>query len=624
MYMRIDSTLGRWVSALSVATCIAIVATNSMALALPSTQTIALTGTDGVYGPNQGPGVFFGDGTLDGQPAINNSGSVLLRGNNNAVGTPAGLWLNTSGINNNIALGGQAMPGGGTYAASNGGSISAGIMNNMQLNHAGHTAFRLGSGYGLFSDTGSGMGRTMLTLDQAPGTGGATFSSVGSSPGHMFNANGNSAFIGNLTNGTGSPAVTFTSPNGNSTGLWIGTSSLSVPNPNLTLALRQNQPLGPDNSGGSNLPGLLSPSDPNYDASGNTRIGALQTATPSWNGNNRFALVSQLQGTNVITSTSTVGYNRDIVATNRSGAFGIIARSNGEAVDASGNSTSNTLWRTFGTSMIGINNMDHVAFSATLKTAGTAASLGTGLFTDQGTGTLRKYAFQGEPMPSVQTMGGGSAGFSGTNWGSGFGTSLLTGNDSLVMSVSGLNGGDVTGVGQNDSAILSLGADGQLRKLARTFEAVSVLTTLMPGEFARMTAFQSGLAANSMGQVAFTSTLGSSLGSSGSVSGLIGNNLGLFATFPDGTLSLIAQRGELFFAPGMAMPLTVSAINGITTSGGQDGRSMSLNDNGDLAYSLQFSDGSSGVFVTRVPEPGTAALTFVAGIAALIRRRRAV
>jgi hypothetical protein len=584
----------------------------------PTTNPLALTGTDGVYGPGQGAGVSFG--TLDGQPCINASGQVAFRGNNTQTGTPQGMWVFDGGVNNNIALGGQPMPGGGTYAASNGGSISLGVINSMLINNAGQTAFRLGSSYGLFSNTGSGMGRTMLTLDVAPGTGNATYaSSVSGMP--FFNSAGQSAYFANLTTGTGSPPVSITSPNTNSVGLWIGTSSTTVPNPNVVLALRQNQPLGPDNSGGSNLPGLLTPSDPNYDATGNTRLGAMQAATFAFNGNSSYALVSQLQGTNVITSTSTVGYNRDIVASNRGGSFGIVARANSPAVDATGAATPNTLWRTFGASQLAFNDLGHMGFTATLKTNGTTASLGTGLYTDQGSGTLRQYAFQGTAMPAVYTVGGAPAGFTGVNWGSSYTTAVLTSSDKLIFSASGLTGGDVTGVGQNDTAIFSLGTDGLLHKLMRTYEAVPVFTqNLDAGEYGRCTSLQSSIAANSLGQIAFYSIIGSSLGSTGHISGTIGNNAALFATDLDGTIYCIAQKGESFFAPGMAGPLVVASIGFSGSSGGQEGRAIAFNDNGDLAYILSFTDGSSGLFVSHIPEPGTLAL-IVISLVAVARRR---
>jgi hypothetical protein len=47
-------------------------------------------------------------------------------------------------------------------------------------------------------------------------------------------------------------------------------------------------------------------------------------------------------------------------------------------------------------------------------------------------------------------------------------------------------------------------------------------------------------------------------------------------------------------------------MGGITSSGGDDGRSTSLNDNGQLVFSLSFTDGSSGVFIATIPTCGSA------------------
>src|SRR5689334_25338723 len=85
-------------------------------------RTIALTGTDGVYGPNRGAGVTFN--LLDGQASINQSGQVVFRGADASTGgLPNGVWMrpdttNTS-FNNNLAIEGGAQPGGGVYATGN-------------------------------------------------------------------------------------------------------------------------------------------------------------------------------------------------------------------------------------------------------------------------------------------------------------------------------------------------------------------------------------------------------------------------------------------------------------------------------------------------------------------------
>src|SRR4051794_18458270 len=70
-------------------------------------RTVALTGTDGTYGPGDVAGVTF-TSLSSGQPSINSSGQVLLRGISSAEGTPGGLWLNNGVANTVQALNGAA------------------------------------------------------------------------------------------------------------------------------------------------------------------------------------------------------------------------------------------------------------------------------------------------------------------------------------------------------------------------------------------------------------------------------------------------------------------------------------------------------------------------------------
>jgi len=55
-------------------------------------------------------------------------------------------------------------------------------------------------------------------------------------------------------------------------------------------------------------------------------------------------------------------------------------------------------------------------------------------------------------------------------------------------------------------------------------------------------------------------------------------------------------------------------------SGGQDGRRMAFNDRNTLLFQLYFTDGSSGIFTTTVPEPSTLLLVVICGACLLWRR----
>jgi hypothetical protein len=88
-----------------------------------------------------------------------------------------------------------------------------------------------------------------------------------------------------------------------------------------------------------------------------------------------------------------------------------------------------------------------------------------------------------------------------------------------------------------------------------------------------------------------------------------GGNLGgrttLLAAGAGGDLEVIARIGSAFpVSPGQY--LTVSGILLPEGTGGEDGRATVLNEAGQLVYTLRFEGGSSGVFVTTIPEPAAA------------------
>lgn len=119
---------------------------------------------------------------------------------------------------------------------------------------------------------------------------------------------------------------------------------------------------------------------------------------------------------------------------------------------------------------------------------------------------------------------------------------------------------------------------------------------------------------NNEGQVAFLGQLtGTGVTSS--------NNVALFATDPNGNLELIVRDGSLFtVAPGDQR--TIQSIS--TTDGESFGRLDPLNDNGQLGFELQFTDGSSGSFLAQVPEPNMLGFLIVNSVALLGNSRRLV
>ena len=130
-----------------------------------SFRPIALSGTDGALGPGLGAGATFGD--ISGAVAsINNSGRAVFRGDS---GGSAGVWFYNGASNATLAFAGQPMPGGGTYPNTG--------FNAPTINHAGKAAWRQGTN-SLFSDSTGAPGVVARTTEVAPGTGGATLSSM--------------------------------------------------------------------------------------------------------------------------------------------------------------------------------------------------------------------------------------------------------------------------------------------------------------------------------------------------------------------------------------------------------------------------------------------------------------
>ena len=153
--------------------------------------------------------------------------------------------------------------------------------------------------------------------------------------------------------------------------------------------------------------------------------------------------------------------------------------------------------------------------------------------------------------------------------------------------------------------------DGGIRLLARSGDAAAAT---LPGGGTTQLELGSidyhGLWVNRSGQVVLTAVDSIGRGS-------------LFAAGADGALHLIASPDVPFqVAPG-DIRVVSDVLAGVGT-GGEDGRPTAFNDAGQFLYRLSFADGSSGLFMTTVPEPGLApaAAIVVAALTAFRRRPR--
>jgi MYXO-CTERM domain-containing protein len=557
--------------------CIAGSAASATAGLMPH-QAIALTGTDGALGPGMGAGVSFA-AIGQHQPSVNSAGQVAFRAVPSGAGTSQGMWVHSGVANTNVAMGGGAQPGGGTYITG------TSVFNSMQLNESGQWAVRMGASTGLFGSVAGTPTRAMLTGDAAPGAGGANYASSATGM-PLFNNAGQVGYIANLAvSATSTPPTVSTAGVANTGGIWVGTPGSA------SLVLRQNDAITA------------------LDPGGNVRVGALSNLTMSMNGSGRYVVQDTLQGT--VTTGTGAGSNSVALLTNRSGSLEVLARVGNAAPDALGVPSATDVYRTFSGAQIAFNNSGATGFVATLRNGAGTQTATSALFSDA-SGTMRQVARNGDSLPAITGAVGSE--FAGATWSS-FSSPLLTASGTMLLSTS--IAGTPAGTG---NVLMTVSPGGTFTRLVRS----SNLTT--PGDIAIVggaplggdayfTSF-SNTVINDLGQVAFQATLNGN----GVFGGPGGNNLGLFAYDPGLGLCLIARTGDFFeVAPGDFR--TVATLGGIVSSGGQDGRTQSLSANGYLAYELDFTDGSSGIFVTSIPSVGTLPLLGLVGLAAARRRR---
>jgi hypothetical protein len=570
-------------------------------------------GTDYFTGFNSNPSIARTSGTV-----IFSADSHLIFGSVNTLQSGIWQWNGSNVLQANIHDN-PAMGGAGTYTTS-------GIAGQLIENASGQFAFRDNtSANGVLYATSGTPGRLLKALDTAPGTGGsnATFAS----PGNIMaiNAGGSVATMATLTTGSGmNPTVVTTAGSANNTGFWGGTPG------SLNLLIRLNDQL--------NAPGNVPVS--------NVFMGAFDTSAYSYNDSGKLLITGAMQGSGVnTTGGTTTGTNQGLVST-RNGYAEMIARRGDSFPDSTGatyvgGSTDGVAYKAITTAGgADMNNAGHVVYSSTLRTStgATPTTNGTAALFSDNAGTNRTIARESFNLPVMSNLG------AGLKWGSSYTNAVINGADTVAFTASGLTGTDpVTGTTVTSSAnsgLFKMDSTGTFTKVLRSgdvapaWQAVSgnpALYQSVTGGLPLFSGTPSNMVMNSSGQMAFVEALSGV----GIVSGQVGNNSGLFAVDSDGTVILVAQKGMLFHV-GPGDDRIVSGVSGglggpNSTSGNQDGRLSSLDDNGNLVFSLQFADPalgpgassiSSGVFVFHIPAPGTAALLGLGGIVAARRRRR--
>ena len=248
-----------------------------------------------------------------------------------------------------------------------------------------------------------------------------------------------------------------------------------------------------------------------------------------------------------------------------------------------------------------INNHGQTVFSATLTGPGVRSKNMRGIFSGS-RGTLDLVARTGETAP------GAGIGVVFTD----FGHNVLLNDAGLTAFVASLSG-----TGSNDSGIF-IESGGILSLVARDGDAVPGTDAGVSLRLPSLT--KNKITMNAAGQIAFRADLtGTGVDNA--------NDSGLFTTDPAGDLQLIVREGDLFDVDPDALVVenrTIRSVGLMTGSGGSDGRPRSLNNAGQLAFWLQFTDNSQGIFVATigVPEPTSLVLVGVCCFSLAGRRRR--
>lgn len=470
-------------------------------------------------------------------------------------------WSEGSGSLALVVTGGMQAPG-----LPNGVTFSRSQydVQGLVLNDAGQTAFGASAGSrGIWSEgTGS------LTLvarggDQAPGApSGVNFGGGFSRP--LINNAGQTAFTADLS-GSGIDAT-------NNQGIWSEGSG------SLALVARE----------GDHAPGT--PSGVNF------RFQAGVPLRPVLNDAGQTAFPAFLTGEGVDAT------NGEGVWSEGSGTLAPVARSGSPAPGT----TSGVNFRNFNFGVaeqrLALNSAGQTAFEATLSGTDVNSFNNNGIWSE-GSGTLALVAREGDHAPGTPS-----------------GVIFRDSSNSSTGTLRAFEQPRINDAGQTaflaniaDSAGARIGSgiwladDGNLTLVARTGD----LAPGMPDgvNFGGVPTYDFQL--NNAGQIAFAASF-------------TGGN-GIWATDRSGDLQLVARTGDqLEVVPGDFRTIAQFNFPLFGSTGNGDGRPSAFNNRGQLAFSVSFTDGTAGIFVSNrvaVPEPSTL-LLLCFGSLAMLRRRR--
>lgn len=474
-----------------------------------------------------------------------------------------------------VAVSGTVAPEGGNYAT----------FSNAVLNNSGQIVFNatLSGGTatsGIFTGTPGSLQAAALQGGAAPG--GGTFGTLTLPV--SLNDSGQLAFNASLTTGSSVAQGVFTGTPGSVQAVARqGTAAPAGGNFNV---------FSTSSAGAAASPVINSAGQVAFQAtlSGGTAAAGIFTGTPS--SLQAAALVGQAAPGGIGNFTTTV----TAPAFNASGqiAFvsligstpGIFAGTPGSLQTAAYGAAPGGVGNYGSPTSTSCNNAGQVAFTTTLS-SGTATA---GIFAGA-PGSVQAVALQGAAAP-----GGSGATF-------------------LSFSNANINGAGQVSFGAAFTGSSTTAALYQFS--GGTVTPVAVVGQTAPNG-TTYASFASAQVQNGAGQVAFVANLSGT----GVVSGT--NSVALFAGLP-GALSEIVRQGDVIDVDptaGTDLRTVSGSISLIINAGGQDGRGLSFNNNGLIAYRLAFTDGSTGVFTSLVPEPTSLCGLALAGVT-MLRRRRA-
>ena len=514
-------------------------------------RTVALTGTDGPYGPNAGPGVTYSQLF---RPSLNQPGDLAFLGflEGGGIGTlnNTGIYLNRGGVNNPVALRGAQDTGLG-----DGVFLGQFLSNPPLLNDAGTVVFLvIVGGTGVTSDNScvifrnDGSGNIAIAREDTGGV-------LGPGPGslELFQ----SLFNPSSLNTRGDIAFASRFRGSQDFGVFLNKSGV-VGNANMALGATDG-PFGPGL--GSGVRFKIISSVPRINDAGTAVFEGFHTFATNalylnhGSGNYAFAFPDSddIRGPGIGAGAYFTGFNPNL-RINDAGSVVFLAGLAGAGIDQQNNSG------------VFVGNESGNTLRAQ---EGATGVLGPGL----GEGV----EFAGFPsITSPEINDAGEIGFISFLRGGGF-----TETEDLGVFINR---------GTENSAVAVTGTDGPLGpQLGPGIEFIDFSI----GSSIRL------LTLNNRGDVMFMGNLvGSGIDAS--------NDRGIWA-YIDGLLMSVLLEGDLF---DVDPDPTVSDQRLITNVSFVIGNGNSFNDKREIAFLLDFQDGSQGVFTASVPEPtGLAVLT---------------